>query len=52
MPAPPRARHHCRRRGRRIRPVVNLVVGLEDAKQAADHMRRQQAAGKIVVRVP
>ena len=32
----------------RIRPIVNLVVGVEDTTQAADHMCRQQAASKIV----
>jgi hypothetical protein len=52
MPAPPRARHPCRRRGRRIRPVVNLAFGVEDAKHAADCVRRQQADGKIVVDMP
>jgi NADPH2:quinone reductase len=37
---------------RRIGPVVNLVVGVEDATQAADYMRRQQAVSKIVVHMP
>jgi hypothetical protein len=37
---------------RRIRPVINLVVGSEDAKQAVAYMRRQQATGKIVVHTP
>jgi NADPH:quinone reductase-like Zn-dependent oxidoreductase len=52
MPARPRARHPWRRRGLRIRPVVNLVFGLEDAQQAAGYMRRQQAVGKIVAHRP
>jgi len=33
-------------------PVVNLVLGLEDAKRAARYMRRQQAVGKIAVHMP
>jgi hypothetical protein len=32
--------------------VGRLVVGVEDATQAADYMGRQQAVGKIVVHMP
>jgi len=33
-------------------PVVSFVFGLEDAKQAADYLRRLQAVGKGVVPMP
>ncbi len=36
----------------RIGPVVGLVLGLENATQAADRIRRQQAAGTIVAHLP
>ena len=35
----------------RIRPVVDRVFDLADAKKAADYLRTNQAVGKLVLRV-
>ncbi|MCX5088352.1 zinc-binding dehydrogenase [Streptomyces sp. NBC_00365] len=36
----------------RVRPVVDRVFAFDDAKAAADHMRSDQAVGKIVLTLP
>ncbi|MFD5759788.1 zinc-binding dehydrogenase [Streptomyces sp. NPDC127044] len=36
----------------RVRAVVDRVFGFDDARAAADHMRSDQAVGKIVLALP